>query len=295
MPKFKLIFADWRARPGRTSEWREERRANFPSEDMWRREYPESLEDVLLAAEEGPFPAWALRQCIQSYEYPVNAVLGNPQHRYIKMWDQGRMHDAFVGIVLDITRAPYLICDYRRLVQKPYPIAQAEVEAVHALYPGPTYVGDDNASKAIVENLSIPASHFLVGSLKPRCIMALKVALEQGYLAIPGHVTEDNIVVSPIPQLIFELQGYLWDDKGLVQDSVMALANALFVAGPPIHSFERPSVSEVRGRSAPLRLSASAGGARNGSRVGPITTSSSGRRTRRPNDGDGRLPDVQYI
>lgn len=293
MTSFKLVFADWRARPGRNEEWREQRRGNFPTEDMWRREYPETLEDVLLAAEEGPFPTWALQQCMDQYEFPVQAIKGNPQHRYIKMWDQGRMHDAFVGVVLDITRAPYRLCDYRRLVQKPYLVSQEEVKAVHETFPGPTYVGDDNASKAIVENLTIPATHFLVGSLKTRCIMALKVALEEGYLSLPGSVTQEGQIRSAVPQLIFELQGYLWDDKGLVQDSVMALANALYVAGPPIHHFERPSVAETKGRSAPLRAASAAGYATK-SRSAPIAASFS-RRNRNGGSSHGQSPDADYI
>lgn len=292
MPKFKLLFADWRARPGRTEEWREARRANFPTEDMWRREYPETLEDVLLAAEEGPFPSWAIRQCIDDYPYPVAPIGGVPTHRYLKMWDQGREHDAFVGVVLDITHAPYQLCDYRRLLHKHYQIAQAEVEEVHKRYPGPTYVGDDNASKVIVENLTVPATHFLVGSLKPRCIMATKVALEQGYLSMPGSVTEDNIIISPVSQLIFELESYLWDDKGLVQDSVMALSNALYVAGPPIHQFERPGIKTVQGRSSPLRLASSAGSKRS-SRSLPIAASTS-RRLRRVGPM-GQSDDAHYI
>ena len=43
---FHAFFADWRARPLRTPEWRESKRANFPTEDQWRREYPETVEDV---------------------------------------------------------------------------------------------------------------------------------------------------------------------------------------------------------------------------------------------------------
>lgn len=235
---------------------------------MARREYPETLEDVLLAAEEGPFPQWAIRQCMEEYDFPQEK---RGRGRYIKMWDQGRTHDAFVGVVVDITRAPYRIVDYRRIVRKPYPVAQAEVIEVHNLYPGITYIGDDNASKAIVENITIPASHFLMGSLKPRCIMALKVALEEGYLRIPGYVTEDLAISTPVPQLVFELQSYLWDDKGIVQDSVMALANALYVAGPPINAYEAPEVRETRGRAAGMR---SARTEQPSSRSAPLVASS---------------------
>jgi hypothetical protein len=205
---------------------------------MFRREYPEVLEDVLLADEDMVFPQWAIQQCISRYDLPVEAVRGAHPHRYFKMWDEGRKNDAAVGVCLDISSAPYVLVDYQRHVKKPFPFLQEQIETQHKRWPGPTYVGDDNVAAAIVENLHIPASHFLQGaSLKPRAIGALKAALEEGYLEIP-----------PIPQLIFELGSYMWDDEGLVQDSVMALANALYHIGPPIHRFERASVAETEGR-----------------------------------------------
>lgn len=267
MPEFHLVFADWRARPGRGPNWREERRVNFPTEDLFRREYPETLEDVLLAGEDIVFPSWAIEQCLDDYDFPVTAIKGNPKHRYLKMWDQGRKRDACVGITLDLSVAPYQVCDYKRLMRRPYPFIQETIEKVHDTWPGETYVGDDNTSLAIVENLKVGASHFLVGSLKPRCIMALKVALEQGHLRIHRGLT----------QLIFELQSYMWDDEGLVQDSVMALANAMYVAGPPLQHIEAPSLATTKGRSQGLLQ----GQERPQSRIAPLLVGSSSRRSQR--------------
>ncbi len=251
---FYPFFADWRSRPGRYEGWRDERRGNYPTEDQWRREYPERVEDVLLSDEDVVFPPWAIRLAQHGAVGLQGPILSDPRtgvrtHRYIKAWDIGRLHDAAVGTVLDWTKTPYQVVGYRRLVQQPFPVLQAAIEEMHALYPGPTYVEGNGPGLAVIENLRVPASPFTTTQAsKFKAIAETKLGLERGWLKFP-----------PIAQLIFELSGYMWDDKGLVQDSVMSLAIAVAVAGAPAEHHLTAAVAPSESRTAPLRAQAGPG------------------------------------
>ena len=140
-----------------------------------------------------------------------------PRHRYVIGWDCGRKGDAAVGIILDVSRVPAQLVEYQRLVNKPFPYTQSIIEEQYRAYrPLSLLVGDDNTALAIVENLNVPAQHFLTGAKNKQEIVAdLKQALEWGH-----------IKAKDVSQLVRELRTYKWDDRDLVQDSVMALAIA---------------------------------------------------------------------
>ena len=217
--KLYPIFADWRARPGRSPEWRENKRNNFPSEDMFVREYPEKPADLFRAAEELVFPHWAITLAQAGASGPMPP---EPGHTYIKYWDIGRMQDAVVGVTFDITQAPYQLVNYVRKVRSPYPVTQKDIEDTHKVYQGLTYIEDNGAGMAVIENLKVQANGFNVNtSTKVKIILALKVGMERGYIKFNNK------------QLIAECSGYMWDDKGIVQDSVMAAAGAVYCAGVP--------------------------------------------------------------
>jgi len=278
---FKLIFADWQSRPGRDETWLKQRRENFPDETLFRREYPETLDDVLLASEEMVFSQWAIRQCLNpDYEFPAPPIV-SPRHRYIQMWDQGRKNDAAVGVCLDITISPYVLVDYRRFIRLPYPRLQAEIEAMYNRYPGTElYVGDDNTALGIVENLHVPANHVLSNQpLKIAAIGALKLFLEKRYLDM-----------FPVPQLTFELSSYMWDDDGIVQDSVMALAFACLKAGPPLWGSSEIGTRTVQSRqiSAPPVTSSSRA-------AGLAAGFSSSKRNGRYRSSSGQTRDADYL
>jgi hypothetical protein len=44
---FKVVFLSWRADPRRTEEWRESKRADYETEEEWKAEYPDSVEEAL--------------------------------------------------------------------------------------------------------------------------------------------------------------------------------------------------------------------------------------------------------
>lgn len=213
------LFADWKARPGRSEAWRENKRDNFPSEDMFVREYPEVPADLFKAADELVFT----QQSIMLAQIGASGPQPPAQlHTYIKYWDIGRMQDASVLTCWDITSAPYQLVHYLRLVRRPYPVIQSTIEAVHRDYPGQTYIEDNGSGRAVIENLNIPASGNNVGQAsKIKMILALKIGMERGFVKFNEK------------QLIQELSGYMWDDKGLIQDSVMSAAGAISKAGVP--------------------------------------------------------------
>lgn len=284
MPNFYAYFADWRSRPGREDSFRTEKRQNFLTDDAWRREYPETIEDTLLAAEDMVFPTWAIEAAITEPgpAQPVNTRQGKiPPHRYNKAWDIGRLHDAVVGTVLDITTTPYVLVNYYRTIKQPFPATQELIAGVHTDYKnGVTYIEDNNAGMAVRENLKVPASGFnTTQANKVAMLMALKVALEQGWLKIYRE-----------PQLIFELQSYMWDDEGLVQDSVISLAANVWTAGPPIWTHDRATGTNSAGRLADLhthkrQLQQTGTVERPASRVSLLSTPGKSRRS----SGNGQL------
>lgn len=263
------LFADWRARPGRSEAWRENKRDNFPSEDMFVREYPEVPADLFKAADELVFT----QQSIMMAQIGASGPRGpEALHTYIKYWDIGRMQDATVLTCWDITSAPYQLVHYLRLVRRPYPVIQNTIETVHVQYPGQTYIEDNGAGRSVIENLNTPASGNNVGQAsKIKMILSLKIGMERGFVKF----TEK--------QLIQELSGYMWDDKGLVQDSVMAAAGAISKAGVPSEYGSTPISMEAV--STPSRVGAISTTSVGGSRMSGLPGSIRGARMRDTDEG----------
>lgn len=151
-----------------------------------------------------------------------------PGHQYLHVWDLARKRDWTVGITLDVSLLPAQIVAYERFRFIPWPEVGARVSQRHAAYSGAgcasvtrwdaTGVGDPVGDFFDIP-LSAASPFVFTAQTKRDAVMALILAAERA--AVRGPASG-----SGIESLWAELALYRWDDKALVQDSVMALAMA---------------------------------------------------------------------
>ena len=209
-------FYPWTARPGRDEKWRDDKLASYKLREVAKREYPETEEDAFLGLANHVFPRWAIERAKSG----ARGLLTKAEtgRRYCHGWDIGKERDAAVGTVLDVTERPYQIVGWRRKLGLPYPELQGEIEDLFATFGGELYVEANGPGAPVIDNLRVPAYATTTGpKSKTEMIAKLSVYLENGWLKFDS-----------LPQLDRELLMYQWDDKGLVQDSVMSLAIALY-------------------------------------------------------------------
>jgi hypothetical protein len=147
---------------------------------------------------------------------------GGGSDRIITAWDIGRRQDHTVGITIGLRGDTWHEIAYDRMLV-PYPVVQASIEARHRTYGGKTYVESNGVGDPVIENLSVRVEPFTTtAKTKVQAIQALQLLIQQGRFKYGSE------------QLDRELGLYQWDDKALIQDSVMAAAIAAFqVLHPP--------------------------------------------------------------
>jgi hypothetical protein len=134
---------------------------------------------------------------------------------YLTAWDIGRKADATVGITIDYGTEPYQVVAFERMERVPYPEQQDAIAKRHAAFPGRTIVEDNGPGDPVVGIWPVKVESFTTGARnKVNAIQALRLLLERGALK------------ADIPALTGELLAYQWDDRGIRQDCVMALAIA---------------------------------------------------------------------
>lgn len=206
-------FYPYTARTGRDQSWRQAKMDEYAIKEVARREYPETEDDAFLGLEEYVFAGWSLDRAKNGAVGLRGRIDG---HDYITFWDIGRTQDAAVGLVLDVTDRPVQVVGYRRLERTPYPALQAVIATWYTSYGGRLFIEENAAGLAVAENLTVPCqTRFTSTKSKPEMIENLKKGLEQG-----------DVKWRDVPQLDREMRGYKWADKGIVQDSVIALAGA---------------------------------------------------------------------
>ncbi len=135
--------------------------------------------------------------------------------QYLTAGDIGRRKDATVGVTLTMT-PPYQVVAFERLDGVSYPRIQQAIEARTRAYPGQTFVESNGVGDPVIENLTVPVEPWVTTARsKVQALDALTLLLEQG-----------EVKWRDIPVLDAELLVYQDDDRGLVQDCVMALAIA---------------------------------------------------------------------
>lgn len=147
-----------------------------------------------------------------------------PEHTYVTFWDIGRRQDATVGVTLDTTMLPWQVVVYDRQEALPYPAIQALIDARAARWPGRHLVESNGVGDPVIENLRMRVEPWLTTARsKQQLIEALALRIESGGIAWPADLR----------QLTAEMTLYQWNDAGLIQDSVIALAGAVYNAGQP--------------------------------------------------------------
>lgn len=230
---FVPIFVSALNRPGRDLRWLEKKREGS-SEQAFRQEYPMGPEDAMFAGGSLVFNGPDVERAGHG-KGPTPAEVG---HSYVKAWDIGRHKDAAVGIVLDVSVSPIQVVDYIRLRGVPYPSLGGIIERTHRRYPGMTVIEKNNAGEAVAEHLPIYPDECELfqtgGQNKPKIIEGLQFFLEKSGLQWDAESW---------PQLDGEMRTYQLPDKGIVQDSVMALAIGMWEAQEGINL--RPSTGKV--------------------------------------------------
>lgn len=163
----------------------------------------------------------------------TGAQPAQPGHRYLHLWDLARKRDWTVGITLDVTAAPYQIVAYERSRFVPWPQIAERMRVRHAAYKTDTSTSvtrydQSGVGDPLGQFLDIPMSEcegfVFTSPRKTAAVSSLIFASERA--AWRGPATSTDPLCQGIEQLWAELALYRWEDKALVQDSVMALAMA---------------------------------------------------------------------
>lgn len=158
--------------------------------------------------------------------------------RYLTTVDVGRRRDYTEILTIDYTAPPYQHVAHERLVGIPYPAIQSAIEARARAYHGKLIVESNGVGDPLIENLTVRATPFVTTArTKVQAIQALQALVERG------------AVRSGDPELIRQLRTYEWDDRGIVQDALMALAIAaahLPNPGRPAYTPRKPDADRDR-------------------------------------------------
>ena len=214
------VFVSALARPDRSPAWLEQKRRE-EGKARSLRNYPLTAEDAFAAAGEPYFAPELLELAQRDALAPSPPRSGD---RYLKAWDVGRK-DATVCVVL---RAPspdqphvWNVVGYHRLAGEDFPTIQAEIEALHRQYPGPTIVEANSIGLPIIQNLRLPESELIeqttTQASKQTMLTELEILLQEQTLKIHPE----------FQQLLAELADYRLPDTSITQDSVMALGFAV--------------------------------------------------------------------
>jgi hypothetical protein len=141
---------------------------------------------------------------------------------FVTAWDIGRRQDHTVGITLGRSGDVWHVLEMERFMA-PYPVIQAAIEARAKRF-GRTLVESNGVGDPVIENLMVRVEPFTTtAKSKTQAVQALQLLIQQGQFKFgPAH-----------EQLERELSLYEWDDKNLVQDTVMASAIAAQAVNKP--------------------------------------------------------------
>ncbi len=188
------------------------------TEAAWQREV-----EGLYVDDDAAVFRWADIQA--AYEATAWTLPVEPQRgrRYVAGWDLAKTEDWTVGIVLDATERPYRLVHFERFQRQPWPFVAHRIREVHQRYQcHQTVIDATGVGVAVLDEVRDVAQGFVfTGRSKVDLLTNLQVALEKRELQFPF-----------IRELVDELQAYEWNDKDLTTDCVMALALALWAAGP---------------------------------------------------------------
>jgi hypothetical protein len=221
----------WSDCPRYDEDWAERQRRN-----MTRQSFAQEYDCDFIASGDNVFDPDDLVKAKQNWNPDPEGC-----DEIINAWDIGRRNDHSVGITIGRrptevvvfgddgkplrleTRDIWHEIEYDRMLV-PYPVVQTSIEDRHRARKGRTYVESNGVGDPVIENVTVPVKPFTTtAKTKVQAIQALQLLIQQGRFKYGNE------------QLDRELGLYQWDDKALVQDSVMAAAIAAYhvVHQPP--------------------------------------------------------------
>jgi hypothetical protein len=233
----------WRSCPEYDEAWYERERPNYTAQ-QWSSEFECSFRGSGTA----PFRGEAIDRCLKLGEQQF--ALHGPALRdrkgrsvFTGVDPSGEGEDDSVAVSMDSALRPWTLIDGEHWESVPSPILQAGVESHQKRHESRLIVENNGVGWGMVQNLDCPVRTITTTSGKqahsdkgnwtvPKTILlnACILAMENGQLAIPlGLMGSDSTPI--FQELVKQLRGYRWDDKGLRTDWVMALADAVWLAG----------------------------------------------------------------
>lgn len=141
--------------------------------------------------------------------------------RFVTAWDIGRRQDHTVGISIGLRDDVWHEVAYERMLV-PYPVVQNKIDERNRALPGRCRVESNGPGDPVIENVLTAVEPFVTtAKSKVQAIQALQLLIQQGRLKYGSE------------QFDRELGLYQWDDKDLIQDSVMAAAIAAYATQTP--------------------------------------------------------------
>lgn len=140
-------------------------------------------------------------------------------HSYATGVDVGRKRDATVIITYDITADPAVVVEFKYIPASyaDYPLIERAVRQTQAKFDSEVMIDSTGSGDPVAQSLSDIAEPFTFTlNKKQNIIENVRLAMDNGALRMPK-----------IKQLYHEHQKYVWQDKHIRQDTVMA--NALAV------------------------------------------------------------------
>lgn len=211
-------FLPWSVHPERDAAWAERTRAELGPEAFAQEHDADFVASgAAVFAESDVAALWRLPALLPP----------EPGHRYVSAWDIARKRDATAGFTFDVSTAPFRVVAFERHLGMDYP-RQAERIATRArAYPGRTLVESNGVGDPLIQFLAVPVEEFVTTALSKRnAIDALRLLLERRELVAPRLVEWER-----------ELLLYQFDDRNVIQDTVMASAIAALAAGRPVRAF----------------------------------------------------------
>lgn len=197
----------WSDCPRYDEAWAERTRAS-----MTRQSFAQEYDLDFIASGDAVFDAEDLAKCKDGWN-------GDPDtcEELITAWDIGRRQDHTVGGTIGRRGDIWHLVGFDRFLA-PYPVIQSRIEDRKRRM-GRTWVESNGVGDPVIENLTESVEPFVTTArTKVQAIQALQLLIQQGRFK---HNEE---------QLDRELSLYSWDDKTLVQDSVMMAAIAAYQA-----------------------------------------------------------------
>jgi hypothetical protein len=170
-------------------------------------------------------------------------------HQYVLSVDLGKGklkragRGATVALVLDISTTPWQVVAFRYVTGAGYKIATPLIQELKSEYRAEVVLDStgpgDPVDERLQEEEGIPIELSLrhTGVSKPQMLHFMQLALERRLVEYPF-----------IKLLIDEMRDYAWEDKGIAQDCVMTLAQALWLGRlikEPIRSHDKRVVGAV--------------------------------------------------